>query len=146
MSIQDLLARLVDALKRSSIPYMLTGSLASSVHGLPRASNDVDIVIAPTVEQLRSLKSSLPESEYYFNLADALDSLKRRRQFNVIELTSGWKIDFIIRKTRAFSVTEFERRLEINVQGVRLHVATAEDVVVQTADRRCCRRPEDPIQ
>jgi len=48
--------------------YMLTGSLASSVHGMPRASNDFDIVIAPTPEQLRVLKTLLPEPQYYFDL------------------------------------------------------------------------------
>jgi len=130
MTAQDLLARLVEALKRAGIPYMLTGSMASSMHGQPRASNDIDVVIAPTVEQLRSLKSLLPESEYYFDLDDALESLKRRQQFNVLDLSGGWKIDLIIQKSRPFSITEFDRRVEVDVQGLRLHTATAEDVVL----------------
>ena len=56
-----------------------------------------DLVMAPTAEQLRTLKTILPESEYYFDLDDAMDALKRSRQFNIIDLASGWKIDFIIR-------------------------------------------------
>jgi hypothetical protein len=36
-------------------PYMLTGSLASSMYGIPRATNDIDVVISPTREQLLSI-------------------------------------------------------------------------------------------
>src|SRR5439155_22993131 len=68
MNVQDVLRRLADALNQAGIPYMLTGSLASSAHGMPRASNDFDIVIAPTPEQLRVLKTLLPEPQYYFDL------------------------------------------------------------------------------
>jgi hypothetical protein len=107
MSIHDLFDRLGKALGQANIPYMFTGSFASSFHGTPRASNDFDLVMAPTAEQLRTLKTMLPESEYYFDLDDALDALQRVRQFNIIDLTSGWKIDSIIRKDRPFSHTEF---------------------------------------
>src|SRR5438093_231758 len=68
MNVQDVLRRLADALNQAGIPYMLTGSLASSAHGMPRASNDFDLVIAPTPEQLRVLKTLLPEPQYYFDL------------------------------------------------------------------------------
>lgn len=130
MIAQDLLTRLVKVLEQAGVPYMFTGSLASSVHGMPRASNDFDVVIAPSAEQLRVLKTLLPESEYYFDLNDALETLKRHRQFNVIDLNSGWKIDFIIRKSRSFSQTEFNRRFQMNIEGLSLFMASAEDVIL----------------
>ena len=114
MSTHDLFARLAGALDQAGIPYMFTGSFASSFHGTPRASNDFDLVMAPTPEQLRVLKTILPESEYYFDLDDALDALKRSRQFNIIDLSSGWKIDLIIRKPRPFSLSEFECKVRIS--------------------------------
>lgn len=40
--------RVLDALGNAGVPYMLTGSFASSFHGAPRTTQDVDIVIAPT--------------------------------------------------------------------------------------------------
>jgi hypothetical protein len=126
----DLFIRLTAALTQSGIPYMLTGSFASSFHGVPRASNDFDIVIAPTEKQLSELKNILSEAEYYFDLGDALDALRRRRQFNVIDLATGWKIDFIIRKSRPFSLTEFERRSEVKFEGLQLYIAQPEDVII----------------
>ena len=83
MSAHDLLDRLVRALSQTGIPYMFTGSFASSFHGTPRASNDFDLVMAPTNDQLRALKTFLPESEYYFELDDALHALTRSLQFNI---------------------------------------------------------------
>jgi len=53
VSVQDVLRNVRAALEDANISYMVTGSFASSVHGVPRATNDIDIVIEPTREQLR---------------------------------------------------------------------------------------------
>jgi hypothetical protein len=50
--------------------------------------------------------------------------------FNVIDLTTGWKIDLIIRKSREFSLEEFRRRQLISLQDTPLFIATAEDVIL----------------
>ena len=130
MTAPEVFRRIVDALDRAEIPYMLTGSFASSYHGVPRATQDIDIVVAPSPDQLRSFLRSLPESEYYVDLNAALDALARESQFNVVDITTGWKVDLIIRKSRSFSRAEFDRRLAVHLQGLRLYVATAEDVVL----------------
>ena len=40
------------------------------------------------------------------------------------------KVDLILRKDRTFSVTEFERRETHEVEGMRLTLATPEDVLL----------------
>jgi hypothetical protein len=130
MTTHEVLQRIVGALERAGIPSMLTGSFASSYHGMPRATQDIDIVISPTADQLRGLVKVLPDTEYYVDEDVALDALRRESQFNVVDLTSGWKIDLIIRKSRPFSRTEFERRITVDFQGMRLSVATAEDILI----------------
>lgn len=82
---------------------MLTGSFASSLHGLTRATQDIDLVISPSESQLRDLVGSLPPEVYYVDLEEALDALRHRSQFNVIDLDTGWKVDLIIRRDRPFS-------------------------------------------
>ncbi|MFH2053277.1 MAG: DUF6036 family nucleotidyltransferase [bacterium] len=130
MSSTDVFRRIIAALDAAGIPYMLTGSFASSLHGLTRATQDIDFVIAPTENQLRELVRQLPSEDYYVDLEAALDALRRRSQFNVIDLDTGWKVDLIVRRERPFSVQEFERRQEIDFSGLRLAVATAEDVIL----------------
>jgi len=109
---------------------MLTGSFASSYHGVPRATQGIDIVISATPDQLRSLVGLLPESEYYVDLEAMLDAQRRQTQFNLVDLATGWKVDLIMRKSRPFSSAEFDRRAAIDFQGLRLFIASAEDVIV----------------
>lgn len=124
------LRRLVGALESAGIPYMVTGSFASSFHGTPRASQDIDFVVDPSPEQIRRLAYLLPPSEYYMDERAALDALRRRGMFNIIDLSTGWKGDLIIRKDRPFSLEEFRRRQLVEVAGMRLALATPEDVIL----------------
>jgi hypothetical protein len=130
MTAADLFGRMVARLEEAGIPYMLTGSFASAYHGRPRATQDIDFVIAPTPDQIRTLVRALPPAEYYADEAAALEAHRQESQFNVIDLATGWKIDFICRKSRAFSRTEFDRRIRANLEGLTLYVATAEDVLL----------------
>lgn len=60
----------------------------------------------------------------------ALSALASRGQFNVIDFSRGYKVDLIVRKDRDFSVAEFDRRQTHEVEGMRLTLATPEDVVI----------------
>lgn len=130
MTAQDLLARLVAALAAAQIPYMLTGSYASSLHSVPRATRDLDIVIFPNREQLIRFIGSLPADRYHTDLDEAMDCLLRRSSFNVIDYASGWKVDFIIPPFDEFHIEEFERRRMIDVGGLLLSVVSPEDIVI----------------
>jgi len=122
--------RVLEALAIAGVPYMLTGSFASAFHGAPRTTQDVDIVIAPTLGSLQKIVRQFPEEEYYVSRDAALQAYGAESLFNVIDLNSGWKIDFIIRKSRPFSLEEFERRREADMLGTRLYIASAEDVIL----------------
>jgi hypothetical protein len=126
----DVFRRVTAALTGAGIPYMLTGSFASSYYGTPRSTQDIDLVISPTPNQVRALVKLLPGSEYYVDEHAALEAVRRHGQFNVIDLATGWKIDLIIRKERPFSRQEFDRREKVDFQGLEMDVASAEDVVV----------------
>ena len=130
MTGQDLLGRIAEALEAAGIPYMVTGSFASALHGRPRATQDLDLVIAPTAQQLKQFISSLSHPQYYVVRDAALEALRSEDQFNVIETKSGWKVDFIIRKSRPFSLVEFDRRVAADLHGSHIFVATAEDVLL----------------
>lgn len=109
---------------------MLTGSYASSLHGTPRATQDLGLVIAPTRSQLAALLKLLPDPKYYVSPEAAFDALAHRGQFNVIDFATGWKIDFIVVKDRDFSRREFARRQVQDLDGLSFPVASPEDVVI----------------
>ena len=124
------LARLAAKLSDAGIPHMVVGSFASSYHGVPRSSQDLDLVIDPQLSTLRSFLASLSSEEYYADADTALDALNRRGQFNVIDMATAWKADLIVRKTRPFSVEEMRRRVEADLLGVNVSVASAEDTLI----------------
>lgn len=130
MSVDDFFQQLIAALERTGIPYMVTGSYASSAHGVPRATNDIDIVIAPTANQLRILLGEFPDDRYYADDVAALDALQHTSQFNIIDFATSWKADLIIRKNRRFSTEEFRRRRVHTVAGMPVSLATAEDILL----------------
>lgn len=128
MSAADLLATIVAALDAAGVPHMLAGSMASSFHGEPRSTQDIDLVIDPDDASLRQFAESLDRSRFY--VGDAAVAMQHRDQFNVIDLETGWKVDLIIRKNRPFSRTEFDRRRPVELLGVSTHLATAEDTIL----------------
>ena len=128
--IGEFLRRVTAALDTNGVPYMLTGSLASSMYGIPRATNDIDIVIAPAREQLLSLVQLFQRLGLTVESEAALAALRARSQFNVIDLPRGLKVDLIVRKERDFSLTEFDRRETHDVGEMSLTLATPEDVLI----------------
>jgi len=122
--------RLIAALEQVGIPYMVTGSFASSAHGVVRGTRDIDVVIAPTEQQLRALVTQFPDDRYYADEGDALEALRHDSQFNIIDFRSSWKADLIMRRPRPFSHVEFERRRPYVIQGVPVFIATAEDILI----------------
>jgi hypothetical protein len=130
MSVSDVFLRITTALDQAGIAYMLSGSFASAYYGTPRSTRDIDLVIEATPAQLRALVQSLPGERYYVDLDAALQAQKRQSLFNVIDLATGWKVDLIIRKSRAFSAEEFRRRRPADLHGLTMFVATVEDVIL----------------
>lgn len=122
----DPLAVVVELLDRAEIPYMLAGSFASTYHGSPRTTQDIDVVIAPTCPVLDRFVRGLDEEWYSVREVGVDEDWRRRGMFNVLLLDSGWKVDLILRKDRPFSRSEFERRIRVDLAGGRLDRAYIE--------------------
>lgn len=130
MSVAELFEKLRIALEAAGVPYFVTGSFVSSAHGIPRSTNDIDIIIAPTRDQLAALMDQFSDPEYYSDREDAFDALRNRSQFNVIDNATLWKVDFIVSKDTPFDRARFARRRMTEIAGVSVYAATPEDVVI----------------
>ena len=128
MSLADLLASTIRALAAARIDYMLTGSLASTFYGEPRATRDIDVVIDPTPASLDRLVEVLLTDGLYVDPAAARTALRERGQFNAI--AGEAKVDFIVRKDRPFSISEFDRRQRVQLLSTEVDMVTVEDLIV----------------
>jgi len=124
-ALQLALARLDDC----GIPYMITGSFASNVQGVPRATQDADVIIEANQKSLGQFIESLG-ANFYASPEAAKEALQIEGIFNIVHLETGFKIDLIIRKSRPFSRTEFSRRQQANFLGQSRWFATAEDIIL----------------
>jgi hypothetical protein len=124
------LAAFVEALDAAGVTYMLTGSMAASLHGAVRTTEDVDVVVDATADQLEALAERLPERDWFFDLESALAARRRVGMTNAIHHASGWKFDLIFRKGTPFARQEFERRIRVDLAGNEVSVVAVEDLVV----------------
>lgn len=140
----DFLSTIVGLLDDAGVPHMLAGSMASTFHGEPRMTRDIDMVIDPTPESIERFVAALDPSRYVTD--DIIGAVRRRDMANVIDIESGWKVDLIVRKERPFSREEFSRRQPAVVGGVTLHVATAEDTVLAKLEWRALSGSEQQFR
>lgn len=123
--------RFAEALDALGIPYFLGGSLASSMQGEPRATNDIDVVVDLLPEQVDALVAGLgPDFDVD---AEALrDAATRRASWNVFHVPSAMRIDVFVKGTAAYDDVEFARRRRVELQpGRLLAVKSPEDTVLR---------------
>ena len=137
MNSQDFIAALtpvVDTLDRLGVPYYVGGSVASSVHGMPRSTNDIDLVADLQQQHVKALVSAL-EDAYYIDEYAVRDAIERRASFNVIYLASMFKVDIFAFQQSPFAKSEMARAQEDTLgedEGARkFAVASAEDTVLR---------------
>lgn len=130
MSLTEFLRKVVEILDDAGIPYMLTGSLASAYYAVPRATQDLDVVIEAAQGGIDRVVRGLHDAGCYVDRDAALEAWRTHGQFIAIDPESGWKVDLILRKDRSYSRTEFQRRERAVLLGVDVVVATLEDVLI----------------
>ena len=125
--------KVADVLEELGIKYLIAGSVASSVHGVPRATADVDLVADFKPEQVDRFIARL-EAEYYLSKPAMLEALARHAFLNLISLETGLKLDIFVLKTDAFNQTGFGRAVlaQISKGQPRLFpLDSPEDVLLQ---------------
>ncbi len=116
---QELLA----TLDRLEIAYFAGGSLASSVHGFPRQTNDVHFVAEITRDNARDLCEALHPA-FYADLDAALRAVETGRAFNIIHVSGAFKFDLFPVGQDRFARSELARR------NIEFPVASAEDTIL----------------
>jgi len=124
-----LVARAFEALR---VPYFLGGSMASSVHGIYRATADTDFVAALRPNHAEPL-TRLLQPTFYADLEAIRAAIASHRCFNVIHLESILKVDVFVTSTAPFHLSQLRRRVLQSASRdgqSTLYIASAEDTVL----------------
>lgn len=119
------------ALTKLGIPYFLGGSLASSVQGEPRATNDIDLVVDLPERLVPPLAAELGP-DFDVDVEALIDAVRHRASWNIFYVPSLMKVDLFIRGLAPFDASEFERRGPVEVlPGQALVLKSPEDTVLR---------------
>ncbi|CAN5769542.1 hypothetical protein BH11VER1_BH11VER1_10360 [soil metagenome] len=113
------------------VRWFLGGSLASSVHGVPRATFNADIMADLRPQHVRSLVQKLGD-EWYVDEEAILEAIRQRACINLIHFATGMKVDVFLPKLRRFDGGEFARSRKVRVSesdDAEASVCCAEDIV-----------------
>ncbi len=131
-SIVEALAPLIEAFEQLGITYYIGGSVSSSVHGVARQTQDVDVIVALQAgQQIHQLVQML-QGQYYLDEQAFQDAVRRGTLYGVLHLTTMMKVDLIPLKQRTFSQEEARRAQPTLLEpGTRpLRIASAEDAIL----------------
>ncbi|MCC7354079.1 MAG: hypothetical protein IT330_10005 [Anaerolineae bacterium] len=124
--------RVVEALDRLEVPYLIGGSLASAVHGVVRTTMDADLVADLRPEHAGTLAQDL-SGDFYVDAESIREAIQQRSSFNVIHLQTMFKVDIFIPKQRPYDRSQMARRaaqVMVTDPERRAYVAAAEDTVL----------------
>ena len=120
-------------LERLGIPYVTAGSFASSVHGEPRSTDDIDFVADLRPEHTTELATAL-RGDWYSSEEAMRDAIARGQSFNTIHLPTGVKVDVFVVGTDAFDAHRVASGVPAAIgaePGAVLRVDTAEHTVLR---------------
>jgi hypothetical protein len=121
------------ALDRLGIEYFVGGSVASSVHGRPRTTDDIDIVAGLAGPAVDAFVRTL-EADFFVDADMIRDAVRRRASFNIIHLATMLKVDVFVLGNEDFAVEEMNRRAAVPLRGLRIWFASPEDIVLEKLD------------
>lgn len=129
--ILDVTLSVAEALGELDVPYVVGGSLASSFHGIPRATIDAHIVAALRPQHHRGFVEALQET-FYLDSDTIRRAIERRTSFNVIHLATMFKVDVFVARDDDTAQQQLERGRAMVVTDTperTLRIASAEDTV-----------------
>lgn len=133
MKVEDSTLVVLRALERLGVRHYVTGSLASSLHGEPRATNDADVVAALNVSHLEGLQRELG-ARFVVDEEDFLHAVKERRSFNLIDEVELAKVDVFCVSESGYQKDALDRAVTMELERddpfTQVKVASAADVVL----------------
>jgi hypothetical protein len=91
----QVLQRVIASMEALGIRYMLAGPFASSLHGLPRLTQDADLIVDLYPGRLDAFAQAFAP-DFYVDRGIIRQALERRTSFNIIHFESSFKVDFFV--------------------------------------------------
>lgn len=118
--------------EKLKIPYLIGGSLASTIYGTVRTTQDVDIIADMQLQHVQPFVTAL-QSEFFLEEEMISDSIRHNSSFNIIHRQTMFKVDVFIPGTTPFHKSELKRakkQIMIEKPEVSAYFASPEDTII----------------
>jgi len=122
----------IAALEAVGVPYHIGGSIASSTWGVPRSTQDADIIADLQLAQVAPFVARL-QADFYLDVLTIETAIRQRGMFNLIHLESLFKVDVHLPQRTAFAAAEAARAQATPLTdppGLRVRLASPEDTIL----------------
>lgn len=131
---RDAALLLFATLHRMGITYAVGGSIASSLHGIARATQDLDVVVGLAIGDVAEFHAAIREA-FYADDEAMRNAIRRGMSFNLIHFESGFKFDLFVASRHPLGGEQLARSQEIESallggEAIRFPVISAEDIVL----------------
>lgn len=124
--------KVTDVLEKLGVPYLIGGSLASTLYGMVRTTQDADIVAEMRLEHAAPFASAL-QDEFYVDREMITESIQRNSSFNIIHRETMFKVDIFTPHPRPFLQSQLARAQKQTFtfeKEISARFATPEDTIL----------------
>ena len=124
----DPVVRVLEALERRQVHYVIFGAIAVNIHGLPRFTEDLGIFVAPERDNIDARKGALREvfDDPKVDEISADDLLGEYPAIQYIPPEGAFHLDILTRLGEAFRYEDVEAE-RLPFEGLVVTVANAQD-------------------
>jgi hypothetical protein len=130
------LLRVTEVLEALAIPYAVGGSVASGLHGEPRMTQDVDILVDLPPQRVEPFVTAL-QPEFYVDLEAARSAVRSKSSFNAIHLSFHHKVDLFVASDDLLDRDQLARRIPVALSADEprpIFVTAAENIFLRKLD------------
>lgn len=120
--------KVLAALERHKVDYILIGGYAVALYGIPRATNDIDIFVKPEEENFRKLRSALKEVFNDPSVDEIRLSSKEEYQVTRYGTPEGYGIDILVQLGELFNYSNLKFH-EIEIEKIKVRVADLDSLI-----------------
>lgn len=127
-----IIGKLDTVFSKLNIPYFVGGSIASSLYGIPRATQDVDIIVEMSVAHVNMFIKSI-EDDFVVNVDAVKSAVRKKSCFNIIDKEELYKVDIFIQKPDDISKAAMLRKIKYTVSELEeikaFYICSPEDII-----------------
>lgn len=120
--------RVIGVMRKAKIPYMITGALASSYYGLPRATTDLDLVVKLEKSSVGRFVEVARKAEFKIHEKEVLTMVEIGNRV-IMETPEAYRVDLWLPRSKYDEVALSRRRRE-KIFGESMYICSPEDLIL----------------